>query len=248
MSSYDAETKSSLDEHILEKLKSIDLPKWTGCVIRGENVSSTLAERICVQTCSFDVWSNYKKLTNDFENAFGIPEETPESDNWKMKQKVYDELKEKYGLIHDLEYLKNTVWCSSCMSQDSWITWNGVVSFDANLGKRPQAIEVYDEWKLIAERFPELSLKCQLYPCEIGEIHAETYKEEPLLQFTIANGKVSVEFEDYRVMTPIKEDIEASVYKMMFMPNGGEGKIAPERVPAILARVEKWWASKKSSK
>lgn len=214
------------------------LPKWCGCVIRGQSVPPLLAEEICVRTTGFSVFSNSRKLTEEFEQAFP-------SD------------KEKFQIL-PLRYLRNSMWCSACAVQDSWITWDGNVEYDSNLADSyPSIEELTEEWTLIAEAFPTLSLTCQLYPCEFSIIDKyleyasiqhyllltdlqkegkiQLPKASPVVQFTIEKGKVTVQYDQFQEMAPRLPQ------QMSFLcgndPYFGECRMPPANVACILRRV-----------
>lgn len=232
-------------------LESLKLPKWCGCVIRGESVSKTLAEEICVRTSGFSICSNSKRLVTEFEQAFGFQE--------LLSKDLKEEDLNKQFQILDLYFLRNYAWCSTSGVPDSWITWDGEICFDSNITQAyPNAKDLFFEWKKIAQAFPTLSLVCQLYPCEIAIIdkfldfssikeyfllsdlqekgQIELPKASPILQFTIEKGDVTVQFNNFKE-TPHCFDKE-KYFRSFGDPYFSECRIPPSDVPFILKNVQ----------
>ena len=280
-------TEPELDAKTEQILSEIYLPKWTGCVIRGDPVSEEVAERICVQTGSFNFWSNSKALEAQYDEAFeravtsllkesgagrdakGDTKGDTKGDvksgtlsDYQGRDRRAQLLADKCGRLTELQYLRNGVWCSATATQRSWITWKGVVSYDANLGKDPDIEEIYSDWTIIAERFPELRLTCQLYPCELCELEGLDEDDgdsdgdgdgdgdgdretDPLVQFTVADGKVTVQGPgDFEVETPHPAGVMSILSHAFGDPYRNEMIMHPAEAPEIISRVSQWWGNR----
>lgn len=89
----------------------------------------------------------------------------------------------------DLYYLNNHQILSSWIGgPHGWCDWNGNInSSNYNIGKWPSVEDVYNEWVKIAEAFPFLDLRAQLYSGETSD-----HESEPLVEFTLKHGKVEM--------------------------------------------------------
>src|SRR5689334_7897912 len=99
-----------------------------------------------------------------------------------------DDARMKYECL-DLSYLRNSRIVSCYVNgPHGWCNWDGTIFTNTyNIGKWPNCKEVLEDWQNIAEHFPFLKLKSQLWSteqCEEGG-HA-------VIQYNIANGTVEV--------------------------------------------------------
>jgi hypothetical protein len=190
-------------ESTLTEFFSIGLPKWPALVVKGERVTEEQASEICIRTNRQYFGCNSPKLTKELHEIFyNLPPtnnqfvhsiydyfDDSDKDKWNKAQKIQDRTKRELGLL-DLEYLSNSQIVSSYVGgPHGWCNWNGYIGCDTyNIGKWPSTEDVYNEWKTIAEAFPYLNLKCQLFS---GEQCDENVR--PLIQYNIINGTVNME-------------------------------------------------------
>ena len=162
-------------------LYSVDLPKWPAMVVVGQDVSEAQAAEVILRT---DIAPNFSLAGNNKSYAALLQDLFPfKGEDFAQVR----EFKKKHGIL-DLEYLTNRRIISSWVGgPHGWMNWNGkVFSNTYNIGKHPDAEEVYEEWVLIANSFPFLDLKCQLFS---GEVSEETI--EPVIEFHVSGGKVT---------------------------------------------------------
>lgn len=164
-----------------KQIEQIDLPKWPGCEVVGSNVTKEQATEILVRTNNPYYFStNNKNFEYSAEEIFysAIPKPewgnwwwidskrlglSPTKDGWNTMYERKKSYAKEMGVV-DLEYLCNERVCSAYVyGPNGWCDWEGnIFQTDKNIGKWPDALVVYDEWKRIAKTFPYLKLKCFL--------------------------------------------------------------------------------------
>lgn len=213
----------------------VALPPRTGCVIRGDQVSKEVAERILVQTSPADEY----KAEKGVESKSGTVDRRREC-----------------GIL-ELESLHTTAtW--------GWINWDGVVEYDADLRLSSTIRGIHSDWKKIAERFVELNLTCQLYPCVLSEVRMGFFsfekgtrrepieEDRPVVQFTVADGKVSLQYPgEFAVHVPQRRSISGLVLIRLWTRDQpvdvAEQEAENLAVAERLERVASWWRSRSQS-
>lgn len=169
--------------------------KWPGMIIVGDNVTPEQAAEILLRTDEnlpdFQYAGNDKKYAAKVQEIFG-PTPSYEDENY---DEVFATRLKKYKKL-DLGYLGNSRIISCYVGGPyGWCDWDGTIgSSETNIGKWPSVAEVAEDWGNIAEAFPFLNLRCQLFTGETCEEDAE-----PNLIFIVKDGNVVVEDSD----TPI---------------------------------------------
>jgi hypothetical protein len=149
----------------------------------GQPVTPEQAAEIIIRTDRFMFTANDKPFTEELMEAAGVERDTH---GWCVYESR-DRAAERYGVL-DLEYLVNDQIVSSYIGgPHGWCNWNGSIFTNSyNIGKWPSVETVESEWKLIAETFPYLFLRAQLFSgeqCEEGIV--------PVVEFQVAHGEVS---------------------------------------------------------
>ena len=247
-----------------EWIKDIELPKWPAIIIRGPSVPKEVAARICVQTSHIPYATrdddDEKHIVDTIRVAFGMTAEYDIKDT--------DRLAKDFGVMTDaLAYFSTNCYDNRhSLSESSWITWDGRISFDSNVGKWPTSDDLFQEWVMIATRFPELKLTADVYPCEscqinetrakradFGSIRDEDIEEEdnnnyegkenskarPLYRVTVDGGHVTAQRRGE--FTP-SETISKHVQKP-----GSFVFPSVRKIPKLIAEVESWWIKTKTS-
>lgn len=174
------------DENIL----NVGLPKWPAMVVVGENVTHFQAAEILLRTDyhfpDFSYAGNNKHHRNELMKLVGAGD-SDEMD-WRELMDKMTEFRTRVKKV-DLEYLNNDQIMSSWIGgPHGWCSWEGVIfSNTFNIGKWPSVESVANDWGRIAEAFPFLNLRSQLYSGESSEYH-----KEPVIDFTVSNGRVHV--------------------------------------------------------
>lgn len=168
------------------KLFDINLPKWPECRVEGKRVTQDQAAAIIIRTQNFHLFTNDKEFENKLVNVLGVKSTKYGGIEWQDSEF----LSNKYKCL-ELEYLQNHRICSAYIGgPHGWMNWDGeIYQVGVNIGKWPSVEDVYNEWKLIAEAFPFLELKCQLFNEEGSE---ESENKKVLIQFNIKDGGVSI--------------------------------------------------------
>lgn len=166
---------------------SVGLPKWPAFIVVGENVTPQQAMEIIIRTGDMWFGTNDKDWERQLYKAAGIQIET-ESNYLRPVWVSVQRARDKYGVL-DLEYLKNDQVASCYVGgPKGWCDWHGIIGCNSfNIGKWPGSHDVLNEWKLIAETFPFLTLHCQLLSgeqCEEGIY--------PLVEYFVREGKVMI--------------------------------------------------------
>jgi len=186
-----------------ENILEVNLPKWPGLIVKGKSVTKDQAKEILVRTDSFSFYCNDREWEKTIDKLiFGqighyldvntLEEKLKKEFNLNNHLEVYD-FKEvlyakKYRRISGLYYLNNHRIASSWIGgPHGWCSWDGNIGCNNyNIGKWPDAREIYDEWIIIAKEFPFLNLKCQIINSEISE----DCEKIPVIEFEIKKGKV----------------------------------------------------------
>lgn len=181
-----------------EQLKGIALPKWPAMVVIGERVTKKQAAEILVKTDfhapDFHYAGNDDQHALELNNIFGIPSFKLENDQY---QQLTDLRKEMEKL--DLYYLANDQIVTSYIGgPHGWCDWNGNIFCNTfNIGKWPGVGGVADEWEKIAQAFPFLTLRCQLFNEETCGNNLE-----PVVDYAVENGDVVVSASIGGILTP----------------------------------------------
>ena len=165
----------------------INLPKWCQMVVSGEDITEDQALEIIRRTDSAfygNMYGNDIMYVTQAEKILNKPK-YEDFNNYNEYTEKQDEWEDKWGLIKDLEYLKNGfVSCSWVGGTHGWCNPNGKIEFCNNIGKWASVEGVYNEWCLIAKEFPFLNLTCTLMNGE------EDYCDKSLVTIKVCNGEV----------------------------------------------------------
>lgn len=182
-------------------LFEIELPKWPALVVVGEPVTKEQAMEILIRTDSLYFCCNDREWEKELNFiVYGFKDGNVD-DRLKEKHGIpkgqyspeFYEIKESYQNRYapiELQYLDNHRIASAWIGgAHGWCSWDGSIGCsNYNIGKWPSVQEVFEEWVIIASKFPFLDLKCQLMNEEAGE--SESLK--PLVEFRIKDGKVEI--------------------------------------------------------
>lgn len=158
----------------------VDLPKWSRIVISGRDVTKDQAAEIILRTDGLYFSCNDDEWKRQLHQCLGIKN----LDNYFEELQI---IKEKLKIL-DLDYLRNRQIASSYIfGPHGWCSWEGKIGCDGyNIGKYPTVESVLEEWKLIANTWKFLDLKCQLWD---GEYYEE--ESRPVIEFIVKNGEVT---------------------------------------------------------
>ena len=166
---------------------NIELPKWTAMTVMGERVTRAQAAEILIRTndwvssCNDQEWmaAVWRAIDADVTLVNNRPQVSLSS-----LQAATERLR-----ALGLTYLHNERIMSAWFGgPHGWCDWSGNLhTTNYNIGKWPSVAEVRADWKAIAEAFPFLRLRCQLWS---GEASAKEIA--PLVEFVVARGKVRV--------------------------------------------------------
>ena len=194
----------------MNKLLERNLPKWPALTVVGNPITHGQACEVLIRTSSFHFSGNDRNFKRSLYDVLGIPPDDfgATDDNWRAHLDGVRSAMEKYRCLN-LEYLQNHRILSAYIGgHHGWCNWNGRIHCDSyNIGKWPSCERVFQEWKLIAEAFPFLQLKSQLWSgeqCEEGH--------EPIIQFNVANGNVEVREPEELIAPVYNNDIEAESF------------------------------------
>lgn len=195
------------------------LPKWPAFIVKGKPVTKNQAKEIIIRTDNFRFCSNDREFEKDIhEIIYG------ERSTWGeiIEMPGYFEKKEskrKELRVLELEYLHNSQIMSSYIGgPHGWCNWNGYIGCNTyNIGKYPAAEQVFNEWTTIANAFPFLDLKCQLFNGEAGE--EEIY---PVIEYIVKDGTVDAVAPVEPIDFP-NINTERDVMYMLFNPQRERG-------------------------
>lgn len=179
-------------------LLNVDLPKWPGILVSGKKVTEEEAQNILIRT--FGCWGmppNDKHYAKRIQTIVGLQHKDP--DGWYPDN--LEEWSQKYKIL-SLSYLHtDRIWSAYIGGPYGWCNWNGEIKASSfNIGKWPTVEAVYEDWKIIAQEFPYLDLRCQLLDGETTE-HSER-DLKPLVEFVVKNAQVDLVEPKNLLMTP----------------------------------------------
>jgi hypothetical protein len=171
-----------------EEFFNLVLPKWPAFAVKGEQVTEDQAHEILFRTnswpssCNDDEW---EKIVNETTECPSYPDG---AEGWREYGDLAEAWNEKYKIL-ELEYLRNSRVMSAYVGgPHGWCNWDGQIGCDSyNIGKWPSVENVYEEWSRIAEAFPYLDLRCQLWS---GEQCQTDEGIRPVVEFKVKDGKV----------------------------------------------------------
>jgi hypothetical protein len=154
-------------------LNLIELPKWPLCSVKGTSVTLEQAMEILVRTqWYFSGTQEHEHLLKIFYTTIPKPEWGSNWWVWPLgpfnnskidvikKRKQYQN---EMGIL-PLEYLTNAQAMSCVLESTGWCDWDGKISqLEYLASKWPSAMQVYEEWVLLAKTFPFLELTCCLF-------------------------------------------------------------------------------------
>lgn len=200
-----------------ESLRTVGLPKWPALVVSGKKVTEKQAAEILIRTDGYmpdySYAGNDKYYAAEINEIFGLGA-TGYSDGVEEYRNQYaqtEELRERMGILPRLGYLANHQIISSWIGgPHGWCNWNGdIFSNNFNIGKWPSVESVAEEWGAIAEAFPFLELRAQLFKGETGD-----EDNEPIIEFVVANGKVEIT-EPGTQLAPPMFDMMGSIMRVL---------------------------------
>lgn len=187
----------------MEKYFDIELPKWSLCRIEGNKITEEQAMNIILRTdCFFsndDFFSNDRQFDEKAKKLFEQPmykdfDSNNFNESWNKFENALHTWSQKY--IPTKEHLYNTLdslylvnsWIATCYigGPHGWCRPDGVITYSHNIGKYPSVSEVYNELKVIAEKWKFLDFKCTLFNGEECE-----YIIRPLVTMVVKNGEIS---------------------------------------------------------
>lgn len=180
-----------------DELPTVDLPKWPAMTVQGESVTREQAAEILIRTNGWWLTCNDKPWNRTVYGALGVPMVDDYQYDFEAIRRISDAL----GFI-DLSYLYNSQIMSAWIGgPHGWCDWGGrIETRNYNIGKWPSAFEVLCEWQTIAEAFPFLNLRCQLWSGETSE-----EATIPLVEYRVADGKAEAYLPRGRISEPTFE-------------------------------------------
>lgn len=175
-----------------QALSDVTLIKWPQMIVTGASVTWEQAKEIIIRTDPFfsDValyaGGNDQEFTIRYQQQSGVLAAVSCSDQ-QIRERVQEAVDSVVKPI-PLDYLDND-WASSgfVYGPHGWCQPDGTIEYHDNIGKWPEAVDLYDEWQSIARAFPYLSLFASFMDAESCDTDASV-----VLQFVIHEGAVRV--------------------------------------------------------
>lgn len=175
-----------------QALSDVTLIKWPQMIVTGASVTGEQAKEIIIRTDPFfsDValyaGGNDQEFTIRYQQQSGVLAAVSCSDQ-QIRERVQEAVDSVVKPI-PLDYLDND-WASSgfIYGPHGWCQPDGTIEYHDNIGKWPEAVDLYDEWHSIARAFPYLSLFASFMDAESCDTDASV-----VLQFVIHEGAVRV--------------------------------------------------------
>ena len=173
-----------------QALSDVTLIKWPQMIVTGASVTREQAKEIIIRTDPFfsDIapyaGGNDQEFTIRYQRQSGVLAAVSCSDR-QVQERVQEAVDSVVKPI-PLDYLAND-WASSgfVYGPHGWCQPDGTIEYHDNIGKWPEAVELYDEWQSIARAFPYLSLFASFMDAESCDTDASV-----VLQFVLHEGAV----------------------------------------------------------
>lgn len=180
------------ESEVRQALSDVTLIKWPQMIVTGASVTREQAKEIIIRTDPFfsDValyaGGNDQEFTIRYQQQSGVLAAVSCSDQ-QIRERVQEAVDSVVKPI-PLDYLDND-WASSgfVYGPHGWCQPDGTIEYHDNIGKWPEAVELYDEWQFIARAFPYLSLFVSFMDAESCDTDASV-----VLQFVLHEGAVRV--------------------------------------------------------
>ena len=185
----------------MNDLLNTNLPKWPQCIIVGKKLEPEQALEIIRRTDNFFSWGggNNRQWNAKVERTLQIPQEpaivrgeTGDSQETRLKafHAYWDAIaawRKRWGHIAT-EYIYNS-WISNAYigGPCGWCHPDGTILFGENIGKWPSVQAVLEDWEILLEAFPFLTINCVLMDRE----HCEEMPK-PLVALKIREGKIEL--------------------------------------------------------
>lgn len=219
-------------------IEDIELPKWPGLLIVGDQITPQQAGEILIRTNDwYDVF-NYNK------NNFLLNE----------IKKIYRETLPIEELISEIK-LDEKIFCNkidhlllSCLYNEridsswigglkGWCNWDGTIFCNNyNIGKWPYIGDVLNDLRLIIKNFPYLNFQLQILSHE-ANIEENVHEVKPLVSLEISKGQIKEMNIDYLISPYLNEKDES---EEIFINNmNGIWRKDPEHIERILGAIKK---------
>lgn len=187
------------------------LPKWPQMLVTGESIEVNQAKEIIFATDSslstygphgndrrFREWfmeiTGFNLLLPDnlWEGAYDEKRTIEERQSIMQRAHKHNKAVEAFSESFDrlgTRYVVND-WVSSAFigGPHGWCHPDGTIEYSDNIGKWPGVEEVYEEWCVIAERWPFLTLYVTLMSGESCEYDTSS----PVVTFKVSDGQVEI--------------------------------------------------------
>lgn len=227
-----------------KELLNVDLPKWPQLIVTGKSVSKDRALEIIRRTDVFfrhGIGGNNSEFNEWVINTVNFPE----LDDYKYKNdddfnSAFDAYTDALNTWHDnwnyvtTEYVANSwISCSELGGPCGFMHQDGQIGYDRNIGKWPSVEEVFNDFKVIAEAFPDLDMEATIMNGEECE-----YPTRALVSFKIKDGKATL--VDPEVIDVHEGRKPAPLYKLSIM----QQLMNPNSENAISKSIISKWAEK----
>lgn len=212
----------------IKEVSSIALPKWPAMIVAGNRVTDEQASEILIRTGGVYFSCNDSEFNSKINDLL--------FENCDKSMSCYEQsfyVAEKYNIL-PLEFLNNQQVASSFVcGTHGWCSWNGeIFTNNYNIGKWPNVIAIFEEWKLIAEAFPYLKLKCQLFSGENCE-----HDIVPLVEYCVEDGCVSMSYPSSDFGDPSHQNI--TFFDIIYSPKRGQGCTVEKFKEALKITLER---------
>jgi len=169
-----------------EELLNRSLPKWPALAVVGEKITENQAAEILIRTDRWYFSRNDPRWYAAIWRMLDVPLDEYGNPDYDARLRVMKECR-----VLDLDYLCNDQIASSSIGgPHGWCDWQGNIGCNSfNIGKWPRIEDIDYEWRLIAEAFPYLKLRAQVYNCAVTE---EREDKTPVVEWVVENGQVEL--------------------------------------------------------
>lgn len=163
------------------------LPKWPEMRTIGAPITPKQARNIIMRTdaCLSYFSGNNREWLSAVANIIGLKysEKYPNYEHDDLEK-----IRNKINFIYVEYIMPDRISSSYIGGPNGWVDWNGNIGESGhNIGKWPDVKTVFEEWGAIANAFPFLDMRCQLFDKEGCEDNSNA-----VIEYVIKNGEVNV--------------------------------------------------------
>ena len=181
-------------------IEDIELPKWPGLLVIGDNITPEQAGEILIRTNDWYSIFSFQKNSFLLDEIKKIYQKTLPLEDQISYIEIDEQIFNNKINRLSLNFLDNDRIDSSWIGGlKGWCDWDGAIFCNNyNIGKWPYIGDILYDLRLIIKRFPYLNFQLQLLSHE-ADIEENANEVKPLVSLEINKGKIKEMDIDYLI-------------------------------------------------